>query len=622
MNDRLGFRLIVTAPWFFFIGLFFAGIPLFAPGRVSVSFVLFSAAAGVLLYIFLQIVLLPKVRLFGNMEAEGTESHGKWLAELGRLPLSTFIIITLFTVVLTSILVFLSIIRGVFPKSQGILYGFGLLGFAMLAGAFVYVLLDKRLLLSLYKKKITGYPSTLREERQFKKIIIIPLFMAIMTVITIFSWTILGFSRTALMAGSSGGGLIGSVIGHIIVPVVLFLSTVGVLVFVWAGNSRLLYRNVLNRIDSLTSGEKDLTGKVYITSVDEIASIAGGINQFIGVLHNNITQLKGSFETMDIIQDKLFEKIEETGEILGEVDKHIAASAENVDTQFTKSAEVIDLGRKFQEIVTELNSVFMEQNRSVGASLEGIEEIINSVERTAAQITGVSEQGKELTGLSEQGREALGATIASVTKISGLSDELIKINSMVANIASQTNLLAMNAAIEAAHAGELGKGFGVVADEIRSLAEDTAARTKESAGSLKQIIAEIDSALHVAKDTGDAFSRISQAIVRMGDGAQEASENMRQQSRTTETIQASLGKTRSDTRRLEESAGELLSHTRGMMETLNQLGRSAEEGKERTEQMRSSNGIAQESMEKLDELSRSAEELQHHLKEFVEGFTT
>jgi methyl-accepting chemotaxis protein len=621
MNDKLGFRLIVTAPWFLFIALFIAGIPLFAPGTVPVRFILFAVAAGVLLYIFMQIVLLPKVRLFGTMEEEGTESHGKWIASLGRVPLSTFIIIILFTIILTSILVVLSILLDVFPTSQGILYGFGLLGFAMLNGAFVYVLLDKRLLLSLRKRKITGYPAVLREDRQFKKIIIIPLFMAIMTVITIFSWTILGFSRAAA-SGFTGGGLLGSVMGSIIIPAVLFLSTVGVLVFVWAGNTRLLYRNVLSRLDSLTSGEKDLTGKVYITSVDEIASIAGGINQFIGTLHKNIIQLKGSFETMDIIQDKLFEKIEETGDILGEVDKHIAASAENVDIQFTKSAEVIQLGKKFQEIVTELNTVFMEQNRSVGASLEGIEEIISSVDRTAGQIAGVSEQGKELAGLSEQGREALGATIASVTKISGLSDELIKINSMVANIASQTNLLAMNAAIEAAHAGELGKGFGVVADEIRSLAEDTAARTKESAGSLKQIIAEIDSALHVAKDTGDTFSRIREAIIQMGDGAQEASENTRQQSRTTETIQASLGKTRSDTRRLEESAAELLRHTEGMMGTLNQLGQSAEEGKERTEQMRESNGKAQESMEKLDELSRSAEELQHHLKDFVEGFTT
>jgi methyl-accepting chemotaxis protein len=622
MNEKLGFRLIVTIPWVLFMVLFMAGVPLFAQGEISLMYYLWVALSGFGLYLLLQLALTKKARLFGSVEASGTEAHEEWLVKLGQIPISTFLIIIVFTISFIVISLVISVVTNVFLQSSGNLYGLGLLGFAMLNGAFAYVLLDKRLLVTLYNRKITQYPESLREDRQYKKIIIVPLFMIIMTIITVFAWTVLGLYRASLFSAAGGSGVVGAILGKIILPVGLFIAAVIGLVYIWAGNTRLLYRNVLNRLDSLNSADKDLTGEVYITSVDEIASIAGGINNFIGTLHSNINQLKGSFETMDIIQAKLFEKIESTGGILKEVDRHIAESAENVDSQNEKSSEIIKLGGEFQRIVSELNTVFMEQNTSLGTSLEGIEGIIESVDRATAQIVGVSEQGTRLSELSERGRDALGATISSVSTISSLSDELLKINSMVANIASQTNLLAMNAAIEAAHAGDLGKGFGVVADEIRSLAEDTAARTKESAGSLKKVIEEIDSALKVAQDTGNTFSKIRDAINEMETAAKDASENMRRQSKTTGTIQDSLGKTRADTRRLEEAAKELLNHTEGMIDTLDTLGKSAADSKERTEKMRISNVKAQESMGKLDELSRSAEELQHHLKEFVETFRT
>jgi methyl-accepting chemotaxis protein len=142
--------------------------------------------------------------------------------------------------------------------------------------------------------------------------------------------------------------------------------------------------------------------------------------------------------------------------------------------------------------INKLNSHVENQNGYISMASSGLEEMaanINSVTQTLVNNSG---NVKILKDASETGRGGLQEVAADIQEISRQSEGLMEINAVMKNVASQTNLLSMNAAIEASHAGDAGKGFAVVADEIRKLAENSGEQSKIIGTVLKKIKNSID----------------------------------------------------------------------------------------------------------------------------------
>jgi methyl-accepting chemotaxis protein len=139
---------------------------------------------------------------------------------------------------------------------------------------------------------------------------------------------------------------------------------------------------------------------------------------------------------------------------------------------------------------------------------------IQSVTQTLVRNT---DNVRNLADSSGVGRTGLEEVAADIQEIARESEGLLEINAVMENIASQTNLLSMNAAIEAAHAGEAGKGFAVVADEIRKLAESSGEQSKTISGVLKKIKESIDKITRSTQEVLNKFETIDEEVRTVSD---------------------------------------------------------------------------------------------------------
>jgi methyl-accepting chemotaxis protein len=168
------------------------------------------------------------------------------------------------------------------------------------------------------------------------------------------------------------------------------------------------------------------------------------------------------------------------------------------------------------------------------------------------------ENVSELTGASEVGRNGLQGVASDIQEIARESEGLLEINSVMENIASQTNLLSMNAAIEAAHAGDSGKGFAVVADEIRKLAASSSEQSKTISAVLKKIKTSIDKITSSTDNVLKKFAAIDTSVRTVAQQEENIRNAMEEQGQGSKQILEAIHHVNEITRQVESGASEML----------------------------------------------------------------
>ncbi|MDR3342640.1 MAG: methyl-accepting chemotaxis protein [Treponema sp.] len=270
--------------------------------------------------------------------------------------------------------------------------------------------------------------------------------------------------------------------------------------------------NIAHTLKDISEGEGDLTKSITVTSQDEIGDLAHYFNQTLEKIKNLVVIIKKQSVLLFDIGNELANNMTETAAAINEITANIQSIKGRVVNQ---SASVTETNATMEQIsvtIDKLNGHIENQTASVAQSSSAIEEMLANIQSVTQTLVKNVANVMTLTEASEVGRSGLQEVAANIQEIARESAGLMEINAVMENIASQTNLLSMNAAIEAAHAGEAGKGFAVVADEIRKLAENSGEQSKTISTVLKKIRDSIDTIIKSTDAVLNKFEAIDQGV--------------------------------------------------------------------------------------------------------------
>lgn len=297
----------------------------------------------------------------------------------------------------------------------------------------------------------------------------------------------------------------------------------GILAFIWGiaavaplsdimlVNLRHRFQFTAEKINNLRN-KGDLMTRINIVSLDDFGLLNSEVNKLMAYLRDLVQSIKEENDSVNDNATALLNSAEDSSAGI----RQIVTSFQDIDNQNYERDQLLqDTQNNVVALATEaqkINDLVSNQASAVEENASSITQMVSNINSISDMIKKAASVSEDVSNISEHGFVELNNSIKLIDGINEKSQQMSEITKVIQSVASQTNLLAMNAAIEAAHAGEAGKGFSVVADEIRKLAESTSKSTKEIKKLIDDMIKAIAQSTSSMSATSNVFNRINSGV--------------------------------------------------------------------------------------------------------------
>ena len=264
-------------------------------------------------------------------------------------------------------------------------------------------------------------------------------------------------------------------------------------------------------LDNITNGG-DISKRIQILCADDFGLLSSSINQLMESLSQMINGVRQGSTVVENSSENLKSIVEAANSALTKMSLAFNKIKCEENTQnhlvLGVSNEVADL----QKGIVDLQNNIILQSQSMQQNSAAITQMVANVNSVAEMAVKADLVSRKLSETSDSGNKMIQLSVDAINEIQKSGEEVQNIIKVIQNIAYQTNLLAMNAAIEAAHAGDVGKGFAVVADEVRTLAASSAKSSKDVQFHINDMVEKINSGVQTISQAGAAFQEITEKV--------------------------------------------------------------------------------------------------------------
>jgi len=375
------------------------------------------------------------------------------------------------------------------------------------------------------------------------------------------------------------------------------------------GNLEIIFKKV---------AKGDTKIRVNYQSNDEIGSLMAYFDESLEHMHIMLKTLVEQLGVMKNVGLTLSQDMSHTAQLASHVTGDIANLKDEILRQASSVTEILSTVEQSIRIIQLLDSSIESQTTSVNESVNQMEKMASNIRTITDMLQQNNELIKTLLHKTNVGKEGTKTANEVVSQIADRSDSLLEASLVIQNIASQTNLLAMNAAIEAAHAGESGKGFAVVADEIRKLAEESNMQGKQIAQVLKETIDVIKNLIVAGNGAEKVFDKVHTLTTKISDQEDFIEQELQGQNEKTSIAFDVMRKIRDEGFNIKAGSSEMYEGNTAVLDEMKKLdaltriiGESMREmtegAKEITQVIHEANNMTEKNKNSIEEITKIAD---------------